>query len=50
MREMAKHVVGYYDTEAEAIKAVEELKQQGYSAQDISIISKNVSDVDAISN
>lgn len=47
---MAKHVVGYYDTEAEAIEAVEELKRQGYSAQDISIISKNVSDVDAISN
>lgn len=47
---MAKHVVGYYDTEAEAIEAIEELKRQGYGPQNISVISKNVSDVDIVSN
>ena len=47
---MAKHTVGYYDTEQEAVAAIEELKQQGYRSEDISIVSKRQSDVDMISN
>lgn len=47
---MAKHTVGYYDTEQEAIAAIEELKRQGYRSEDISIVSKRQSDVDLISD
>lgn len=50
MIEMAKHTVGYYDTEQEAIAAIEELKRQGYRSEDISIVSKRQSDVDLISD
>ena len=47
---MAKHIVGYYDTEEEAIMKIEELKRQGYRSEDISVVSKNSSDVDTISD
>src|SRR5690606_31079058 len=50
MIEMVKHIVGYYDTEAEAIDAIEDLKRQGYRTEDISVISKSQSDVDTISD
>jgi uncharacterized membrane protein len=43
-----KSVAGIYDTEQEAILAVEELQKQGYSTEDISVISKNREDVDVI--
>ena len=33
-------VVGVYENEHEAIKAIEELKQQGYSMEEISVLSK----------
>ncbi len=33
-------VVGVYEREQEAIKAIEELKQQGYSLEEISVLSK----------
>ncbi|WP_299091887.1 general stress protein [uncultured Metabacillus sp.] len=39
-----------YDTEKEAISAVEDLKRQGYKAEEISVISKNQDDVDTITD
>lgn len=45
-----KHVVGYYDTEQEAVNAIEQLKSQGYRSEDISVISKNQHEVDHISS
>ncbi|MGN7479384.1 general stress protein [Solibacillus silvestris] len=47
---MAKHTIGYYDTEQEAIAAIEDLKRQGYRSEDISIVSKRQSEVDMISD
>ncbi|WOV88960.1 general stress protein [Sporosarcina oncorhynchi] len=43
-----RHVVGYYHTEAEAVQAIEELKTQGYTSEDISIISKDHNQVNHI--
>ena len=43
-----RHVVGTYDTESEAVAAIEELKRQGYSSTDISIISKDKDHVENI--
>ncbi|HEY4553845.1 MAG TPA: general stress protein [Bacillaceae bacterium] len=43
-----RHVAGFYDTEEEAIAAIEQLKREGYRSEDISVISKNSEDVDAI--
>lgn len=47
---MAKRVVGYYDTEAQAIDAIEDLKRQGYRSEDISVISKSREEVDAVAD
>ena len=48
---MAKfHLVGYYDTESEAISIIEDLKRQGYSSDEISIISKDARDANNIVN
>ncbi|MBD8038560.1 general stress protein [Solibacillus sp. A46] len=46
---MAKHTVGYYDTEQEAVAAIEDLKRQGYRSEDISIISKSKTNIDNVS-
>ena len=43
-----KHIAGAYDTEQEAIQAVEKLRAEGYRPEDISVISKNKDDVDAV--
>jgi uncharacterized membrane protein len=43
-----KNIAGIFETEQEAILAVEDLKRQGYNAEDISVISKNREDVDLI--
>jgi hypothetical protein len=43
-----RHVVGYYDTENEAIAAIEDLKRQGYSSDEISVLSKHSDNVDNI--
>ncbi|MBS4177289.1 general stress protein [Lederbergia citrea] len=43
-----RHVIGYYDTEQEAVNAIEQLKREGYRTEDISVISKNREDVDHI--
>ena len=45
MFEHEKHLVGVYDNEQDAIQAVEDLKRQGYSTDDISVISKNEDEV-----
>lgn len=43
-----RHVVGYYENEAEAVQAIEELKRQGYGSSEISIISKDKDHVENI--
>ncbi|MGG0338526.1 general stress protein [Priestia megaterium] len=41
MEAKAKNVVGVYETEQEAIQAVESLKKEGYTSEEISIIGKH---------
>ncbi|MBX9967621.1 general stress protein [Priestia aryabhattai] len=41
MEAKAKNVVGVYETEQEAIHAVESLKKEGYGSEEISIIGKH---------
>ncbi|MBR3120368.1 general stress protein [Oceanobacillus profundus] len=38
---MNNHIVGIYDTEEQAVKAVEQLKSKGYSIDEISMMAKN---------
>jgi uncharacterized membrane protein len=42
---MEKKIVGVFHSEAEAIRAIEDLKNQGYSSDDISVIAKNKDDL-----
>ncbi|WP_409299950.1 general stress protein [Peribacillus sp. SCS-155] len=39
---MTKRVIGLYETETEALKAVKDLQSQGYSIEEISVIAKNI--------
>ena len=41
MEAKAKNVVGVYETEQEAIHAVDSLKKEGYASEEISIIGKH---------
>lgn len=41
-------VVGSYDSHSEAIAVIEDLKRQGYSSDDISVISKDSREVEVI--
>ncbi|PLR96070.1 general stress protein [Bacillus sp. T33-2] len=50
MFEHEKNIVGVYDNEQDAIQAVEDLKRQGYSTDDISVIGKNSDEVDEIND
>ncbi|MDQ1146150.1 putative membrane protein [Bacillus sp. SORGH_AS 510] len=50
MYEHEKHLVGVYETEQEAIKAVEDLKRQGYATEDISVIGANNDTVNEIND
>ncbi|MFC5650499.1 general stress protein [Paenibacillus solisilvae] len=43
-----KKIVGVFDSEAEAIRAIEGLKREGYTSDEISIISKNREDLEAV--
>ncbi|WP_186670910.1 general stress protein [Sporosarcina sp. BP05] len=43
-------VVGYYDTDSEAIAAIDDLKREGYSSDAISIISKNAEGIEHITD
>lgn len=47
---VTRHVVGYYDTETEAIAAIEDLKRQGYVSDDISVMSKQSGNADVIAD
>lgn len=42
-------VVGSYGTEREAIEVIEDLKRQGYESEDISVLSKDKGESEAIS-
>ncbi|MCU7712899.1 general stress protein [Priestia sp. JV24] len=48
MERTAKRVVGIYNSEQEAIAAVEDLKNQGYATRDISIIGQDRKEVDRV--
>lgn len=50
LNEHEKHIVGVYDNEQDAISAVEDLKRQGYAAEDISVIGKNNEEVEDIND
>lgn len=43
-----RQVVGYYESDNEAIQAIEDLKRQGYSSDEISVISKEREHVDTV--
>lgn len=45
-----KYIIGVYDTENEAIQAIEDLKRQGYSPDEISVIGKNRDEVNEIND
>lgn len=47
---MTKKIVGVFRNEHEATNAIEELKRQGFKAEDISIVAKDKRDVSAISD
>ncbi|MGN7408682.1 MULTISPECIES: general stress protein [unclassified Sporosarcina] len=43
-----RQVVGYYESENDAILAIEDLKRQGYSSDEISVISKEREHANAV--
>ena len=45
-----RRVIGSYDTEAEAIAVIEDLKRQGYSSDDISVMSKHTENAEIIAD
>jgi hypothetical protein len=45
-----KKIVGVFHTEREAINAIEGLKQQGYRAEDISVIAKDKEDLNTVTD
>ncbi|WP_426449507.1 YsnF/AvaK domain-containing protein [Paenibacillus sp. S-38] len=45
---MSKQIVGVFNTEEEAIRVIDQLKDQGYSADDISVVGKNRGGLDLI--
>lgn len=45
---MDKRVIGVYDNVDDAIRAVEELKAQGYDREDISLVAKDRDEVKAV--
>lgn len=50
MDKIEKNVVGVYDTEQEAIIAIEDLVKQGYDKQDICVIGKDIKNVNYIAD
>lgn len=50
MEKLEKNVVGVYETEQEAIIAIEELVRQGYDKQDICVIGKDIKNVNYIAD
>lgn len=45
---MNDHVVGVYETERQAAEVVEDLKEKGYTAEEISVIGKNIKELSEI--
>src|SRR3712207_2870332 len=45
-----KRVVGSFNTENEAISAIEDLKRQGYDSEDISVLSKDKRETETIAD
>lgn len=45
-----KKIVGVFETEQEAVRAIEGLKRQGYSSDEISVVGKNKDDVEDITD
>ncbi|TWT13246.1 general stress protein [Planomicrobium sp. CPCC 101079] len=43
-----KRVVGSFNTENEAINAIEDLKRQGYNSEDISVLSKDKQETETV--
>jgi uncharacterized membrane protein len=50
MEKVERNVVGVYDTEQEAIIAIEDLVKQGYDKQDICVIGKDLKNVNYIAD
>lgn len=50
MDKLEKNVVGVYETEQEAIMAIEDLVKQGYNKQDICVIGKDLKNVNYIAD
>ncbi|WP_084375163.1 general stress protein [Neobacillus soli] len=48
MDKQEKNIVGVYDTEQEAVAAIEDLIRQGYRKDEISVIGKSTEDVNSI--
>jgi hypothetical protein len=48
--EDGKKIVGVFDTEQGAVNAIEGLKQQGYTSEDISVLGKNKGDMDNVTH
>ncbi|WJH34237.1 YsnF/AvaK domain-containing protein [Paenibacillus sp. CC-CFT747] len=45
-----KKIVGVFNTEQEAVKAIEDLKSQGYASEDISVIAKDKDDMRSLTD
>ncbi|MGG4265986.1 general stress protein [Peribacillus simplex] len=45
---MDKRIIGVYETEEEAIKAIESLQAQGYNREDISVVAKDKEDLKTV--
>lgn len=45
---MTKHVIGVYETEQQVKEVMEELKDKGYTAEEISVIAKNTNGVSEV--
>lgn len=45
---MKKHVIGIYENEQQAAEVVEELKEKGYTTEEISVIAKNIKELSEV--
>lgn len=45
---MNNHVIGVYENEQQAVKVVEDLKNEGYATEEISIVAKNAKQLSEI--
>ncbi|GKV56978.1 hypothetical protein NCCP2222_29250 [Sporosarcina sp. NCCP-2222] len=45
---MQKYVIGIYENEQQVVEAVENLKKEGYTTEEISVVAKNTKDLPEI--